>query len=182
MKKWRLVLLGLGLLFLFRGFVFRLLVCYTVAGERENIELIHSRTILEIDSLQMDIALDLKGVVGIAGEITDKRLLFYTENVSSDPNVVAEKGKANCIGYAALFQAAGEYILKNKNLKSRYEIKHLIGKMQLLGWDLHAVFSSPFFRDHDFNVILDKETGETLYFDPSLHDYLGIGRVRCCSK
>ena len=51
-----------------------------------------------------------------------------------------EIGKANCIGYSALFNAVAHYIIKETKAEDRYQAKHLVGRIHFLGVDLHLLF------------------------------------------
>ena len=54
------------------------------------------------------------------------------------------------------------------------EAQHKIGHLSLLEMNLHQFFESAFFKDHDFNELNNKKTGQTISIDPSVSDYLWI--------
>ncbi len=164
----------LVLLTVFRGFLYRVSVTYSKVAIRNNITLTDKKIINEIDKHIEGKILSIEDIIKLSNKITSKKLQFTFDKVSSDPNTVAELQKANCIGYSSLFNSIGNYILNKKNLTDRYEFIHLVGKLDFFGVDLHALFNSPFFKDHDFNEIKDKQTGNKKFIDPSLRDYLRI--------
>ena len=98
--------------------------------------------------------------------------------VSSNQNLISEMKKANCIGYSSLFNSIGNYIIRKQKLTDKYEFIHLIGELDFFGFNIHNLFDSLFFKDHDFNEIKNKLTGEKKFVDPSLRDYLRIEYVR----
>jgi len=91
--------------------------------------------------------------------------------------MVSELKKANCIGYSALFNSIGNYLIRKQNLSDKFEFSHLVGKLNVFGFNIHNLFNSPFFRDHDFNEIKNNLTDEKTFVDPSLRDYLRIENV-----
>ena len=113
----------------------------------------------------------------MSNQITSEKLNFTINKVSSNPNLVTKSNKANCIGYSALFNSIGNHILRSQELTDKYEFKHLVGKLEFFGMDIHKLFNSPFFKDHDFNEIRNKQTNEKQFVDPSLRDYLRIDNV-----
>jgi hypothetical protein len=165
------------LLFLFKGFLYRNLISYTKINTRENYTLTNTNIIQRIEEYTKGKELSIDDIIEISNKITSKKLEFTTQKASSNPNLNFETQKANCIGYSALFNAVGNYIVQQQNLSETYEFKHLVGKMKFLGYDIHTIFKSPFFKDHDYNEIVHKNTGEKQYTDPSLYDYTWIDRV-----
>ncbi len=165
------------LFFLFRGFLFRAFVNYSKVDSRKNSELVNKDLIKEIDSLIGNKKLDIEEIIEISNTITSKNLNFTFDKCSSNPNLVYQEKKANCIGYASLFNATGDYIIRKQKLNSKYEFNHLVGKIDFLGFDIHKIFNLSFFKDHDFNEIRNKETGEIKFVDPSVSDCLKIDYV-----
>jgi hypothetical protein len=104
--------------------------------------------------------------------VTGEHLGFSTSGTSVHPDALCRKGKANCVGYAAFFDA----ILRYSSARSGIEVRTapVAGKLYFLGFDMHEWIDDPFFRDHDFNRVEDLTTGKTTYVDPSLYDYTGI--------
>ena len=102
-------------------------------------------------------------------------LKFTFQRASNNPNKIVLTGKGNCIGYAALFSAVANYLINKAEGQDRFQSKHLVGKLDFLGIDLNALFTSPFYKNHDYNLIEDKKTGVVLLIDPSIDDYLYLG-------
>lgn len=173
MKKRFLFLLPI-FLFLFRGTIFRACIQYRPVGERPSVDFSSPPPTLQ----QQNPTTSLKQLISESLDYTCAHLQFSTINTSQHPDAVLKSGKANCIGYAALFAAVLRQNLTDKGLSERYEVKQLIGKLNWWGTDLHSLFHTPFFRDHDYNVIIDRHSGHRIFVDPSVTDYLGIARVR----
>jgi hypothetical protein len=163
---------------LFRGFLYRISVNYLKVDTRNNITLNDKKLIKEIDNRTRDRILSIEEIIELSNKITSEKLDFTFNKVTSNPNLVCKLEKANCIGYSSLFNSIGNHIVEKQNLTEKYEFKHLVGKLEFFGLDIHKLFNSPFFKDHDFNEIRNKQTNEKKYVDPSLRDYLRIENVR----
>ena len=177
LTKFRIFLLVLTLLIFFRGPIFRCLVTYEAVGERTTIAVSHPKLIQRLDVLTEGKDLVLDHLVTIAKEVTTKELSFSTKETSSDPNVLIETHRANCVGYAAMFQSIVSYLINKHGLHNEIYSEHRIGKMKFLGVDLHQFFSSSFFKDHDYNQVVHRNTGQEILIDLSVSDYLWIDRV-----
>jgi hypothetical protein len=69
-------------------------------------------------------------------------------------------------------------VIQSQHLQDRYRVRHYIGQLYFLGYNVHRWTDHSFFQDHDFNGIEDISTGEAIFIDPSVSDYLGIHRVK----
>lgn len=173
MKKFFRVALVLVLLaVLFRGQLYRLLVSYQVATYRP-ITLVPDAELQALsDSLQRE-SDNLEGFVFNVQQFAGRQLSFRANNSGRSTAAILAGGEANCVGYA---QVVTDLIKRNIKEYPRHEVKQGIATLSLLGFDLHALFSSPSFRDHDVVEILQE--GETLLvLDPSLWDYTAIKEV-----
>ncbi|WP_156039878.1 hypothetical protein [Aureispira sp. CCB-QB1] len=121
--------------------------------------------------------ISLKDILYVAHCLTNKTLSFTTIKSSRNPNTVLKTGKANCIGYAALFNSIVNFIFQDQQLQAKYKAQHLVGKIDFLGMDLHRFFSSSFFKNHDYNVIIDLQTNKAIYIDPVISDYFYIHQI-----
>jgi hypothetical protein len=169
----------LATLVLARGPLYRLTVSYRPVSERRVIPLtdpvVEDRLVQRMIADQPD---DIQDQIDVALKVTSSRLRFVAAHMPSDPNVFwPDDNGANCVGYSALFAALLRTELDSAGLSQRYEVKHLVGKMTFLGFDLHSIFASPFFADHDYNSIHDLETDEVWFVDPTASDYLRIRYV-----
>lgn len=164
------------LLFLLRGWLFRSTVHYSKIGERKVIELKDQKLLDAINSVEKECILSVNQILDITDKITRDHLQFSLGKAASDPNLLANTGKANCVGYAALFCSIANYMFKAEDL-GHVNSKHLIGQLDFMGMDLHQFFDSPFFRDHDFVEIDFLDDKRNIYIDPSVSDYLWIDRV-----
>lgn len=169
---WRLfllVLLGAVFLWLTKAWTFRSFVHYRIVGERGEVRPIPVST---FGSMDLDLAIDA------ALDTTAVRLHFSTGAVSNDPRKLGQGSPANCIGYAALCAALLKGQLETAGLGGRYVVEPVIGKLYVGDHDLHVLFKSPFWKDHDVVRIKDRETGAEVLIDPTLYDAIGVGRVR----
>lgn len=178
MKKFLKILLALVLAaVLFKGWIYRHVVHYKQVGTRETIPLTDEKLLAEIDSVISGKALGFEEIIETAKLITNKRLRFKLGKVSKNPNELLQSGEANCIGYSALFNAIVQYLIAKQGLSGSVEARHLIGKLDVFGINLHQFFADPFYKDHDFNQVINIKTGVSVWIDPSVSDYLGIDRV-----
>lgn len=122
--------------------------------------------------------MSIDDIIALSNKLVSSNLSFTFNKVSSNPNVIYEIKRANCIGYSSLFNAIGNHLLKKNNLDDKYEFNHLVGELEFLGINIHQFIDMPFFKDHDFNQIKNKKTKETKFVDPSLRDYFMIDEVR----
>ena len=179
MKKAAKIILGTTLLlFLFRGTVFRSLITYHDVGSRPAIELGNQDLIQAIKYESNGQHLDINDITEIARALTTAHLSFTIGKASVNPNELVKTKKANCVGYAAMFNAIAMYMIQEEDLDKEYEIQHKIGKLEFIGIDLHQYSDSPFLKDHDYNIILNKVTKEEVAIDASVSDYLWVKKVR----
>jgi hypothetical protein len=176
-KALKIVGLSLLLLILFRGAVFRAAIKYHEIGTRPTIRITNAGLIDRIEVELADQELTFDRILKVANEIARAELSFTTASASNNPNKLIDTQQANCIGYAAMFNSVIHYLIASHDLQGQIKAKHIIGRLELLGVDLHSFFDSPFFNDHDYNVIIDLNSGERVAIDPSVSDYLGIERV-----
>ncbi len=175
MKKILLYLLSISLLLLIlRGPIYRQLVQYQVVGERQLIPLTDPELLAIIDQEAEGDIRGIQEIIHIGLQITNQTLHFTTGKASRNPNQLFRTQKANCIGYSALFHSVVHHLIHTYDFSQRIKPKHLIGKIHILGIDIHPLFDSPFFKDHDFNQLTDLETGKVYHIDPSVSDYLYI--------
>ena len=113
----------------------------------------------------------------IADKLTKEELKFTKNRVSNNPNKLIDTNQANCVGYSAMFNSIANYLINKNKYENEIEVEHKIGQLELFGINLHQFFESPFFRDHDYNEITDKNTGKKILVDPVVSDYLRIKRV-----
>lgn len=138
------------------------------------------------DSLQKEITnwidahenVSIDSLAAFLLEMTSENLRFTFGKCPSDANGVLKSGTANCIGYAALFKGLMDFAIQKKGWSKKYECRHYVGKIWYGEKEVNAYFNDPFFKDHDFNVIRNKQTGKELAVDPSLYEYLGIRWVK----
>lgn len=88
-----------------------------------------------------------------------------------------EGDPANCIGYAELCTALLKGQLEAADLGDRYMVEPVIGKLYMGDQDIHAPFTSPFWKDHYVVRIRETASGMDLLLDPALYDAVGFRRV-----
>ncbi len=175
MKRLKIVLLVGLVLFLLRGSIFRGLITYHPIEEQPSYP-ISDKNLAELVE-NKPISANAESIVKQTLRLTAGQLRFTSGKNFTDPNQLFYSKSANCVGYAAFFNTTCQALLHKAKLENRFRVKHLRGKLTLLGFDLHQLTDSPFFRDHDFNVVEDLQTGEKIYVDASTFDVLGIGIV-----
>jgi len=165
------------ILILFRGLIYRFVIKYNDVGTRTEVNITNEELLKKIKTKSANKEIDIEGIINISNEITTDALNFTMKKVAANPNKSIVSKQANCIGYAKMFNSIANYLIHENNLNDQIEAKHKIGQLELLGIDLHQFFDTPFFKNHDFNIIINKETGEIIAIDPSVNDYLRIHRI-----
>ncbi|UIR57961.1 hypothetical protein LZQ00_09090 [Sphingobacterium sp. SRCM116780] len=169
-----LVLIGL----LFRGWIYRHLITYKSIGKRQNYTSTNSELTTYIDSCSIDKKeLNIQEVIELSLSITAKRLNFSFSKNENNPNKLLYTKNAHCVGYAAFFTTTCNYLLKKYNLINNWEAKQQIGQLSFLSNNIHHYFDSPFFADHDYVLIKNKNNEISYAVDPTLNDYLHIDYV-----
>ncbi len=164
-------------LMLFRGVIFRLVIKYNDIGTRSVVVLTNKKLIEKIDRESDNIEIDIKSILSIANGITTEALGFTTGQASNNPNQLINSKQANCVGYSAMFNSIADYLIRKNNLQGEIKAEHKVGQLELFGINLHQYFESSFFKDHDYNELVDKKTGDKIAIDPTVSDYLWIKRV-----
>ncbi len=162
---------------LFRGVIYRNLISYSNIGTRENVQITNKKLLVELSIYSSNEAIDIEEIIRIARAITTEELSFSKNQISRNPNALFNIKKANCIGYAALFNSIANHLIQIHHLEKKYEVKHRVGHLAILGYDLHQFFDDRFFGDHDFNEIIKLPDTSFRSIDPSLNDYSGIGFI-----
>lgn len=174
----KIVLLIFCSLIIFRGQLFR--ACFTYVA-LEQVKLPKRSSDFQSLSQKTDIAsrdTTIEKQLTQALRYTSSHLYFTTGPNASDPVQLLHTQNANCIGYGNFFQHRLEYQLKLAGIAKNYDLQQWRGKLYCLGWDIHKLFKSPFWKDHDFNIIIDKNSGRKIAIDATLFDYFRIRTVR----
>lgn len=165
------------MMILFRGIIYRFAINYRAIGTRTEIKITNKELIEKINIKSEGRKVNFKEILEIADEITNEELTFTINKASNNPNELINTKRANCVGYSAMFNSITNHLIRKKELENRIEASHKIGQLDLFGINLHQFFENSFFKDHDFNVIKNKETDEVISIDPSISDYLIIKTV-----
>lgn len=152
---------------------------YTSIGTREETRITNEKLISIIKLKLPDRQIKIEEIINIARSrsITVEELSFTKNQVSRNPNDLIKTNKANCIGYSSMFNSIANYLIRKNGLEGSYKSKHCIGKLELLGINLHHFFDSPFLRDHDYNEIVNLRTTKVISIDTSVSDYFKIDYV-----
>ena len=159
--------------------MYRTFISSSILKTRDDITLIDKYLRKKINERFNGKNLNFKEIIALTNTITSNTINFTFSKTSNNPNTILTTKKANCIGYASLYNSIGNYILVQQQLKHHYKFTHLVGKLSFLGFDIHQFIDTPFFKDHDFNLIKNLKTGQQIYVDPSLSDYFYIDEVTC---
>ncbi len=165
------------LLIVFRGSIYRSVIKYKPIQKRTIKFVSNGNLKNKIKATFDESDFNLYEINREALNLTTKTLSFTFGKASRDPNVLMNTKKGNCVSYAAMYASiVQEIILKNK-LQNDFAVTHEVAKLKFLGLDIHALFSSSFFKDHDFNILENLKTGEKIYIDPSISDCLWIQNI-----
>ena len=178
MKKaiW-IISISIMILALFRGIFYRLIVNYNDIGYRTTIAITNQELIDNIKQLSANSAPDIYEIAEISDIITRETLSFHFGNSSNDPNALIDTKQANCVGYSALFNSVANYLIAEHDLQDEIKAVHKIGQLDFLGIDIHQFSDNPFYKDHDYNEIINIKTDEIIAIDPTVSDYLRIKTI-----
>ena len=175
LKRWQKRLLAALLVFLtiyiFKGSIYR--TCFSYELERP-------RTIKIISSHEPPSKADktISEIISSSLENSSKLLSFTTEHCTTDAHELVKGGKTNCIGYANLCAFFCNDGFSENGFYNSYKAETYVAQIYFFGYNIHHLFSSPFWKDHDVVVVTDLQSGEKIILDPTLYDYAGIGIVR----
>jgi hypothetical protein len=164
--------------FLFRGFLYRQLVNYKSIEQRKTYAASNKAL---TDYIQEETTAfkpgNIKEIIKLSLKLTSQRLSYRKANNNIDPNNLIISKNAHCIGYSAFFTSTCNLLLRKYGLADKWNSRQLVGHIYFCGINIHTIFKSPFFKDHDFNIIENSETGEKYFVDPTLNDFLKINFV-----
>lgn len=179
-SKWTIISLSILLVggLVFRGVLYRQFFSYKTIGHRtiykatdkELTDFIDSKT----TSLKPD---DINDIIQLSLQLTSERLTFREAKNDNDPNKLIRTKNAHCIGYSAFFSATCNYLIDKYGLADKWTSEPLVGQIYFYKTNIHQFFNSSFFKDHDFNSITNRQTGEKYFVDPTVNDYLRIDYV-----
>ena len=180
MRRFLLVLVSiLVLLILFRGPLYRSMVQYRVIGERNSLPFTQEARQACLNAMPDSTSIiDIDDAIAFARDLTADSLSYAFTNTSNDPSALLLSGhRAHCVGYAALFTAACNAAIEHGGLHADFRCHQRVAKLYVFGEDVHALFSSPFFKDHDICLIECTITGKTIAVDPTVSDILWINQI-----
>ncbi|NDV66699.1 hypothetical protein [Bacteroides sp. 224] len=166
---------------IFRGALYRAAVTYQSVGQRLSYKITNENLIQYIEENTKEVT-QIEDIIRESLSLTSKKLSFSFAKASNDPNQLIETGVANCIGYSTMFCSVCNYLIAQNDLLEHWEASAHIGQLNVFGVNIHSYLNSPFFKDHDYVVIENKQTKEKFAVDPSVNDYLRIGYIRLGGK
>ncbi len=158
--------------FLLRGCIFRSTVYYRANSEGPDLTATDQNFKQFLDNQPLD--KNIEHLTRRSLDLTAERLRFSAGRNETDPNRLFHTRKANCVGYANFFATTCNEMLRKAGLEKEWRARRLRGNISFLGINLHQFSKDPFFRDHDFNVVENRETGERYFVDASVRDVLGV--------
>lgn len=156
---------------LFKGSIYRTCITYQVIGTRP-VDFVYPSV-----SPKSDEQLTKEEVIDQALDRTAKMLSFTTGKCLTRGSKLLDGDKTNCIGYADLCRCLLETRFRTREGLDNLHASACKAQIFLFGYNVHQLFDSPFWKDHDIVLITDTKTGERILLDPTLYDYTGIGKV-----
>ncbi len=160
---------------LFRTWLFNHLVTYKSVGTRNNYSLTDSSLINDLEKTT-PASPQIDELTEHALSFTASHLTFSGHQQTADPNKLCYSHNAHCVGYAAFCAACCNHLFKQNGVTA-WQAQARAGQLYFLGVNIHPYFNSPFFKDHDFVLLTNTATGQTIAVDPSLYDYTFIKKV-----
>jgi uncharacterized protein YxeA len=163
---------------LFKGVIFRSFVYYKAISEKTNYTINQNNLKNEIEDLiNTQNEFKINSLINESLKFTSNKLSFTFTKNENNPNVIFKTTTANCVGYATFFSATFNYIVSKYNLSNTWRALPQKGQLYLFNINVHSYLNSPFFKDHDFVIVSNLQTGEQFAIDPTVHDYFGIDYV-----
>ncbi len=159
----------------FRSWLYNHMVSYKSLAARNTYSLTDKSLISELKKEIPD-SPSVEQLTEKALSFTASTLTYSPHQQSSDPNQLYYSHNAHCVGYAAYYAACCNHLFVKHNYKE-WSAAPVAGQLYLLGVNVHPYFNSPFFKDHDFVLLTNTATGQTIAVDPSLYDYTFIKKV-----
>ncbi|MFT3793194.1 hypothetical protein [Flavobacterium sp.] len=179
-RQKRLLLIVSALLlsvFICRGWLYRQLIDYRTIGQRNPVaagaglqKMIDERAETQTN--------DIDQIVSLSLSITAEHLHFSTAKCGTDPNALVQSKAAHCVGYAAFFTSCCNQLIHKNGLQGKWIAEHQKGQLYVLGFNIHRLSPSAFWKDHDFVLVKNQQTREVIAIDPTVDDYLMVDRVR----
>lgn len=111
-------------------------------------------------------------------DFTDDHLIYRVSRTSNVPDQLILSHRAHCVGYALFCASAIRTGLASSGLDKNWSAHERVVKVRLFGVDVHPYLPGVFFKDHDVVELREKSSGRSIWLDPSLHDVVGIDRIR----
>lgn len=169
----------LFLVIIFRERLYQTFITYKFIGTRTNYTTVNKNLIDLLNQSEIkEPNPKINDIISKSLIITSRHLHFTSGKNEIDPNKLINTKSAHCVGYATFYSTVCNHLLEKHNLKSEWSASPQIGLLFFIGINLHDYFKSPFYKDHDFVIIENKNTGERFGVDPSMNDYLKIKYIK----
>jgi hypothetical protein len=178
-KQFFAVFLSLAaLVVLMIGPLYRSLFTYKDCGERHSFNITSPLLIAYIDSIAaIENVETIEQIAELSNKMTSEQLSFQATRSEINPNKLFPNKSTHCVGYSAFYAAVCNYLLSKNGFGDAWHCQAHCGEIHFLGYNVHQLFDSAFFANHDFNIIQGDSDSEIYCTDPTLHDYLGISGV-----
>ena len=174
-KRWQKRLLITCFIFLaiyiFKGSVYR--TCFSY----ELIRCRNEQTFGDDSKVATRGGKDENDIIDFALKNTASELSFTTGKCETNEKALYQGAKTNCIGYANECAMLCNNEFWSYGLSTSFKAETFVAQIHFFGYNIHHLFSSPFWKDHDVVVITNLQNGEKTILDPTLYDYTGIGIV-----
>ena len=176
-KRMIRILIVLFLIFIFKNILYKWAVHYHEVRLRENIVIENPRLKKDLDLWSKNHASPtLEQIIDFSYAYSVEKADYTFKSCSINPNTILDTKKTNCIGYSAMMRSVSQYLFEKHGF-DQIKNEHKVGQLYLFGYNVHPLFSHPAFRDHDYNVITDKSTGQKYVMDPTFGAYFGLRDV-----
>ena len=166
------------LMVLMRGPLYRSLFSYKDCGERDSFSITSKFLLAYIDSVaDMDNVESVGQIAELSNKITSAQLSFQATRSEINPNKLFPNKSTHCVGYSAFYAAVCNYLLSKNGFGAAWHCQAHCGEIHFLGYNVHHLFDSAFFANHDFNIVRGGSDAEIYFTAPTLYDYLGMSGV-----
>ena len=167
------------IIYTFKDFLYQNLIHYKEIDQRPLVRIDNKSIQSDLDFwMETSNTAGVDQIVDFAMEYATEDLTYTFGKCSVNPNTfIMGNKKTNCIGYSASLHAVLTYLLEKKDLLATVKSEHKVGQLYFCGYNIHRLFKDPAFKDHDYNVITDKNTHKRYVIDPTVRVNLGIKSI-----
>ena len=168
------------IIYTFKDFLYQNLINYKEIDQRPLVKIDNKNIQSDLDFWsETSNTAGVDQIVDFAAEYATENLTYTFGKCSVNPNTfIMGNKKTNCIGYSAALHAVVSYLLEKKGFSATVKSEHKVGQLYFWGYNIHRLFKDGAFKDHDYNVITDKNTRKKYFIDPTVSVNLGIKNIR----